>query len=174
MLAGSLLRGALVIALAVSSLTGTQAQTSANDWAGRLLIRHNLERGLKGAQPLRWSPALAQEAEVWAERLANENRFEHSDHSTRRGAGENLWMGSMGYYDADQMMDTFLDERRLYRPGAFPQVSITGQWEDVGHYTQIIWPQTEEVGCAVAHNQAFDILVCRYWPAGNTVGVRIN
>ncbi|WP_197707084.1 CAP domain-containing protein [Calothrix sp. NIES-3974] len=26
----------------------------------------------------------------------------------------------------------------------------TGNWVDVGHYTQIIWRNTTEVGCAIA------------------------
>jgi len=173
------LAGALVMVVAGSAAAErpglpAQAQAAQGDFAWRLLARHNLERDRKGNERLRWSQKLAQQAQAWADRLAATNRFEHADHAARAGAGENLWMGSAGYYDADQMIDTFRDERKHYVPGPFPQNSRSGRWQDVAHYTQIIWPATEEVGCAVARGRANDVLVCRYWPAGNTVGVRID
>jgi hypothetical protein len=39
-------------------------------------------------------------------------------------------------------------EKRYFRPGIFPDVSTTGNWYDVSHYTTMIWPTTERVGCA--------------------------
>ncbi|MGV3555322.1 MAG: CAP domain-containing protein [Croceibacterium sp.] len=173
---GSLIAGALACALAFITAAGADAQrrSAANPFAEQLLARHNMERDRKGVQRLAWSRKLAQEAQGWADRLAIENTMRHADHATRGGAGENLWMGSAGHFGAEQMIDGFLAERQQYRPGAFPDVSRTGRWEDVGHYTQIIWPGTQEVGCAVARNANNDFLVCRYWPAGNTVGVRID
>jgi hypothetical protein len=140
----------------------------------RLLADHNGERARKGAAPLAWSHQLAQEAQSWADRLARDDRMYHSDRQTRRGAGENLWTGTAGYYGADDMIGGFLNERKHYRPGTFPQVSSTGRWQDVGHYTQVIWPSTQQVGCAVAHNRSHDFLVCRYWPAGNVFGHAIG
>jgi hypothetical protein len=69
------------------------------------------------------------------------------------------------------MVGGWASERKVYQPGVFPIVSRTGKWEDVGHYTQIIWPTTQRVGCALATNARSDYLVCRYWPAGNVNGV---
>ena len=173
---GSIIGGALACALAFTATAGADAQrrAAANPFAEQLLERHNMERDRKGATRLTWSRKLAQEAQGWADRLAIENTMRHADHTARGGAGENLWMGSAGHFGAEQMVDAFLAERQHYRPGAFPQVSRTGRWEDVGHYTQIIWPGTQEVGCAVSRNASNDFLVCRYWPAGNTFGVRID
>lgn len=73
-------------------------------------------------------------------------------------------MGSAGYFSAEDMVGGFLPERAQFRAGTFPQVSRTGNWADVGHYTQIIWPRTTEVGCAVTKGAAMDFLVCRYKP----------
>jgi hypothetical protein len=143
-------------------------------FSSRLLADHNAERQRKGAVPLEWSPLLAQEAQSWAERLAHDDRMYHSDRATRRGAGENLWSGTSGYFSADDMLGAFLGERKAYKPGIFPDVSKTGRWQDVGHYTQVIWPGTQQVGCAVSHNKAREFLVCRYWPAGNVFGHAVN
>jgi hypothetical protein len=173
---GSLVAAGLACALVIAGTACAEAApqlpavAQPNAFALRLLADHNAERVRMRAAPLTWSYQLAQEAQSWAERLAHDDRMYHSDRETRRGAGENLWYGSAGYYSADDMVGGFLNERTMYRPGTFPQVSTTGRWEDVGHYTQVIWPGTQQVGCAVAHNKAHDFLVCRYWPAGNVFG----
>jgi hypothetical protein len=43
---------------------------------------------------------------------------------------------------------------------------------DVGHYTQLVWRATTQVGCASASSEREDILVCRYAEAGNYRGER--
>ena len=48
--------------------------------------------------------------------------------------------------------------------------SRSGNWEDVGHYTQMIWPGSVRVGCAIRSSASNDYLVCRYSPAGNVMG----
>ncbi len=166
------LAGALAIAINVPAVA--QAPQVMSAFAGRLLADQNAERDQKGEAPLSWSDDLARDAQGWADRLARDDRMYHSDHASRHGAGENLWVGPAGYYGADDMIDGFLAEKKHFRPGMFPQVSTTGRWEDVGHYTQIIWPSTQQVGCAVAHNRVHDFLVCRYYPAGNVFGHPIN
>jgi hypothetical protein len=40
----------------------------------------------------------------------------------------------------------------------------------VGHFTQLAWRDTREVGCARATSVREDILVCRYTQAGNYIG----
>ncbi len=62
------------------------------------------------------------------------------------------------------------DEKRLFFPGAFPNVSRTGNWVDVAHYTQMIWKGTTHVGCAIYRDGAWDYLICRYSPPGNRDG----
>ena len=149
-------------------------QERVNGFASRLLAAHNIERDRTGAARLRWSNKLAQDANAWALRLAREGRLEHASGEQRRGSGENLWMGSARKYSAEDMIGGFVNERDKFRAGIFPQVSRTGNWADVGHYTQLIWPGTQEVGCAVAAGEMNDVLVCRYFPAGNIIGERIG
>ncbi|MGX7952751.1 CAP domain-containing protein [Tsuneonella sp. HG249] len=140
------------------------------DFARRLLEAHNAERDRAGLPALAWSSKLAHDAQGWAGELSRQGTLQHADDYQRRGMGENLWMGTAGHYSAEDMVGGFIAERAKFRPGTFPQVSRTGNWADVGHYTQIIWPATTEVGCAVAKGGAHDFLVCRYNPAGNVVG----
>ena len=80
-------------------------------------------------------------------------------------------MGPRRLYDYEVMIGAFLDEKRLFRRGGkLPNLSVTGRWEDVGHYSQMIWRGTRKVGCALAEGQNYDYLVCRYFPAGNVFG----
>ena len=139
----------------------------------RILNEQNGERRAKGHAPLVWNARLASDAQAWADSLARRGAFEHAQ---QRGTpqGENLWRGTAGAYSPEEMIDSFLSERRYFRPGRFPNVSRTGNWHDIGHYTQIIWPATQQVGCAVARGRGNDVLVCRYWPAGNVMGQPIR
>ena len=134
----------------------------------RLLAAHNGERARMGVPRLVWSERLTAEARVWAGSLARRRAFHHSNRKTRGGTGENLWMGTTGYYSPEDMIGSFLEEKRDFRRGVFPAVSRTGNWDDVSHYTQIIWPTTQEIGCAIARSGGgMEVLVCRYWPKGN-------
>jgi hypothetical protein len=39
-----------------------------------------------------------------------------------------------------------------------------------GHFTQIVWRDTKEVGCGVANGNNSEFWVCYYTPPGNYVG----
>ena len=166
--------GAAIAALgticAIAAPLSAQNRERINPFAMDLLEEHNRARAQVGVSHLEWSNRLAREAHEWAQHLAREGRMIHATRDQRGGSGENLWMGSAGYYDADTMIDGFVSERRHFRNGNFPQVSSTGNWRDVGHYTQVIWGSTREVGCASVRGGEMDYVVCRYWPAGNVIG----
>ncbi len=158
-------------ALCMASTTGFATSDRPDTSEERVWLKeHNAARAQFGSAPVRWNSDLEREARQWANRLARSNQFQHSDYRARNGTGENLWMGTRGYYQPAQMIAGFVEERRYFKPGRFPQVSRTGNWGDVGHYTQIVWPETREVGCAKAANRSNEVLVCRYWPSGNVMG----
>ena len=136
-----------------------------------MIQAHNRARAAAGVPALVWNTTLAADAERYARDLARTGKFEHSKEP--RGAspeGENLWTGTRGAYRYEEMASHWVDERRDYRRGPTPDFSVTGRWEDVAHYTQIIWRGTTQFGCATASNAKDDYLVCRYTPPGNVVG----
>lgn len=167
-------RAALIFSAAL--IVGSPLAARSTDLEGRLfparaLAAHNLARAQAGVPPLQWDRQLGTEAARYALRLAISGTFQHSAPAFRRNAGENLWMGTRGAFSVETMVGNWVSERRLFRAGVFPVVSRTGNWRDVGHYTQIVWPSTQRVGCALATNARNDYLVCHYWPAGNVHGL---
>jgi hypothetical protein len=156
----------LLLVLAISA----SAQNFAAQFPVRVLAAHNVQRARLGIPRLKWDPALGTAAAAYAQHLAFTGRFEHSDRRQRRGIGENLWSGTHGAFSVEAMVGAWASERRQFVPGIFPNTSRTGRWMDVAHYTQIVWPTTQRIGCALAATPRTDYLVCRYAPAGNING----
>lgn len=142
-------------------------------FAGEILYQHNFERRAAGVAPLAWDAGLAAGAAAYARQLAVARTLRHSNRATRPGQGENLWMGTSGYFSPRLMVMSWSSEKGRFRPGIFPNVSTTGNWADVGHYSQMIWPSTTRLGCAAAVAGRNEALVCRYSPAGNITGRRV-
>ena len=156
-----------ILALAATLLA---APAPAQDpLAAQLLAAHNRERLAVGHAPLQWDDRLAADAAAYAPVLASIRRLIHSPRESRPGQSENLAMASHATLTPEQLVGLWSREKLLLRPGMFPAVSSTGRWEDVGHYTQMVWPTTTRVGCAL-YPGPMDILICRYSPKGNIDG----
>jgi len=138
--------------------------------SSRLLAAHNAERAAVGLPALAWDPQLAAAAASYGPVLAASGTLNHSPRASRPGQRENLWRGTAGAYLPEQMVGSWIAERRFFRPGIFPNVSTTGNWLDVAHYTTMVWPTTTRVGCALYRARGFDYLICRYSPPGNIDG----
>lgn len=163
-----------VLAASAVASSSSDAQNPTASIKEAALEAHNIERDEFGSPPLQWSEKLAAEAQIWAGTLASEGRMRHASNDERVGAGENLWMGPSGVFSAHVIVGTFIAEKRHFAPGVFPNITSTGKWRDVGHYSQVVWPETQELGCAVGRNDTNEFWVCRYWPAGNKYGVDLK
>lgn len=184
---------AMRIALALTLLTfalpaahAQDAETIEDEWVDaapqprseallrtEMLRDHNRVRAHYALPALVWDAQLAADALDYANELAARNRFEHAPRLPGRPVqGENLWMGTRSAYAYREMTGSWIEEGADFRNGAFPDVSRTGSWHDVGHFTQIIWGETRAVGCGLAANRENEYLVCRYFPAGNVWGER--
>ncbi len=133
-----------------------------NEIAEEFLEVHNRYRTEVGIEGLTWSDELAESATEWAEQLAATCAFEHSTGNY----GENLWMGTSGAFSITDVVDAWGSEKQHYN---YSDNSCV-EGEVCGHYTQMVWENTTEVGCGVASCDGFDIWVCQYTPQGNIVG----
>jgi hypothetical protein len=175
LLALSLMTGLILPAGAASAVARQDApmgvEAPAQDVSARLLAAHNVERARVGTAPLRWDHALAAEAGVWARELVDTGFWGHDP--ARHGHGENLWSGwGDRIWTPEEMVGEWTAEKRLYVRGVFPNVSRTGDWTAVGHYTQMVWSETTHVRCAIAVRGNRSVLACRYSPPGNIRGSR--
>jgi uncharacterized protein YkwD len=136
-----------------------------------VLNAHNSARHQFGVAPVIWNEELAAGALAHAQYMAATGIYGHDQTPGRRKkSGENLWRGTRGVFSYDVMVGVMVEEARYFRPGAFPDNAVNGDWHSVAHYTQIVWPTTTEVGCALASSATTDYFVCRYAPTGNKDG----
>jgi hypothetical protein len=164
------LAGALALTLAAPLVQGATGVD--NNLAQRLLAGHNRERAAMGIPPLAWNELLARDAGLYAAHLTKVGYLVHSvdDPAETDPQGENLWAGTRGYYGPEQMVGLWVDEKKDFKAGIFPNNSLSGDLENVAHYTQVVWRSSRAVGCAVAHGIEDDFLVCRYSEGGNVIG----
>jgi pathogenesis-related protein 1 len=148
-----------------------------------ILAAHNQLRAALGIAPLRWSGQMQDYAQQWATHLAQGNgcQMQHRSHAHANPleAGENLyWASPLRWSDGRTEVQAispaavaqdWASEAADYnvasntcRPGA-----------QCGHYTQMVWRTTTEVGCGMAVcPDKGQIWVCSYNPPGNWVGER--
>jgi hypothetical protein len=163
---------AAALALLAATPAGTQGPVMAGatgTLAAEILAAHNRERAAVGSAPLQWDPQLAAAAASYGPVLGRLGDLQHSPRETRPGQRENLAMAWHGTMNAGEIVGLWIAEKKMLQPGIFPAVSRTGNWEDVGHYTQLVWPTTTRVGCAI-YSTDWDYLICRYTPPGNEDG----
>ncbi|MEN0063613.1 MAG: CAP domain-containing protein [Myxococcota bacterium] len=115
--------------------------------------------------PLTWDPELAEVARNWAEGC----RFVHSQTS---GLGENLYAASWAA-TIQEAVDSWAAEDAWYDYDTNSCSNVCG------HYTQIVWRDTQRVGCGFADCPVIEgtnfggrYWVCNYDPPGNFVGQR--
>jgi uncharacterized protein YkwD len=148
-------RFAIAIGLLLASPVGASPEEQAFVEAHRQVrVRHC-------APPLRWSDKLAAVARSWAKKLASHGcALQHS-----RGAfGENLASGTSGSLDPASVVGMWAAEEKGYN------FSRGGFSMTTGHFTQVVWRATTELGCARASCGSLDVFVCEYGPPGNVEG----
>jgi uncharacterized protein YkwD len=127
---------------------------------------HNRWRVRVGVPLVRWNTEIAASAQAFADSCP----AGHSSNESRRNIagfaelGENL-AGGRGM-SIVQAIGNWVAERARYDFGTAISETNFGSF---GHYTQIVWKQTTEIGCGVSACGTYNI-VCRYGEAGNRLG----
>lgn len=173
------LRGLGIAALLwTGALAGATAAALAPAEQQALVERHNHWRAQVGVPALRWSDELARSSAQWAARLGRGGQCDMT-HSGREDVGENLyWASPLSSSDGDdtvqdiaasEVVDSWGEESKDYSYAR----NRCRAGQVCGHYTQLVWKDTREVGCArqVCSDRA-QVWVCQYRPAGNYVGER--
>ena len=133
------------------------------------LAHHNKVRRDVGIQPLIWSTKLSAYAQEWANHLANDNNCNMAHRKAPgqdgRTYGENIfWGSSASEFKPIDASEDWYSEIKLYKYRELTEKN----WDATGHYTQMIWKDTKEigVGISICQNGAL-IVVANYYPAGN-------
>jgi len=113
-----------------------------------------------------WSDTLEKSAQDYANTLSQNGQFTHSS----SGYGENLYASSSSAV-LKNGVDSWVNEESAYSYNTNSCINN----RVCGHYTQVIWKTTKEVGCAKAIYQTgkykgWTVVVCQYNPAGNFIG----
>jgi uncharacterized protein YkwD len=130
-----------------------------------MLALHNGVRARVGVPPLIWSDRLASRAQDWANTLVSRNEFFHRPNSS---FGENLFAITGAPSSPAEVIDAWAGESRDYNYRSNRCRGVCG------HYTQLVWRNTREVGCAMGYSRREnrEVWVCNYDPPGNYIGER--
>jgi uncharacterized protein YkwD len=137
-----------------------------------MLKTHNNYRAQHGTPALSWSQQLAKQSQDWANACTpepnNPARFAHSPGAWKAGYGENLFWGA-GTTGTDAV-DWWYSEGKRYdfnNPYASFTAGDQDSTKEVRHFTQVVWRDSKELGCAVANCGGQSLWVCQYSPPGN-------
>ncbi len=136
---------------------------------------HNTIRSELGIVPLAWSDTLAEYARARAVGLAKTGCRMRHEPSGRYG--ENLYWASAVRWSngkretqnisARHVADSWAQEEKDYNA----QTKKCRKGAVCGHYTQMIWRDSKEIGCGMATcTDKGQIWVCNYNPPGNYIG----
>ena len=149
-------------ALAAVCLLAAPVAASAAGLESDILQRHNAMRARHGVPPLRWNASIAAVAQDWANTNARQNRMYHRQPNRY---GENIYWMSGGKVTGAMAVDAWYGEISQYNYGR-PGFSAA-----TGHFTQVVWKDTTEVGCGSARDsRGGTYVVCNYSPPGNVQG----
>ncbi|KAI2614972.1 PR-1-like protein [Hypoxylon sp. NC1633] len=171
---------------ATPTATSAPEDPAGDDYPSMAVYRHNLHRSNHSAPEITWSDKLA----GYASNTAATCHFAHDMDQGGGGYGQNIasWglssgASKLGDVGALKMAITdfwYNGEFHNFLPEFYGEAtpSNTTDFEKWGHFTQLLWKASNEVGCASQYCESgtmysgFDswFTVCNYGPQGNVGG----
>ncbi|KAJ6659604.1 hypothetical protein lerEdw1_018573 [Lerista edwardsae] len=130
-------------------------------------FRRNVEPPASNMVKMTWNDGIAETAKAWAEKCTG--RLSNKDERILNGVPCGEVMSKSTYaLSWKEMIAMWYSKKSNFQYG----IGAVDPRKDTTVYTQLIWYNTHEVGCAVAYcpdkEYSFEY-VCRYCPAGNIV-----
>lgn len=144
--------------------------------AQQLVNYHNQKRQEVKTPPVSWSTQIAQFAQGRADTIARTKNFAHLPQG-QNPYGENLAQGgssggASGYTVVMACDGWYAEKAKMPRGARVMTVDLFNR--GVGHYTQMVWKGTTQIGAGIAHFQqngfAMTVVVCCYNSPGNFIG----
>ena len=123
-----------------------------------LLVASNKLRAKHGSPPFKWSSSAAAKAKQWARHLAESGTLQHGNHE---GMGQNLAYKTGQELSAQEVANMWYEEISDY------DFAHPGFKSNTGHFTQLVWASSTEMGAAVVTQGNRSYVVANYIPAGN-------
>ena len=124
---------------------------------------HNKWRTDVGSPSIKWNNVLEDYAGNWATSMGKKGC--KMKHRPNNKYGENLYWSSGLPLSPKFVVDDWGSGIKDYKGEVFGESKGV-----VGHYTQVVWRTTTEVGCAVYKCSNELLVVCNYNPSGNWIG----
>ncbi|XP_043113550.1 Golgi-associated plant pathogenesis-related protein 1 [Puntigrus tetrazona] len=124
------------------------------------LEAHNQYRKQHQAPELTYSAELCSAAQTWADHLLSIKSLGHSDTEN----GENVFYSFSSAKKTpkgNEAVDSWYSEIKDYK------FSSPGHQQNTGHFTQVVWKSSTELGVGLATDGNKVFVVGQYKPAGN-------
>lgn len=130
-----------------------------------ILDNHNYHRKMHQVDPLTRSAEIEAVAQAYSEHLADINDMQHSGN---KKYGENLyycWASNGICVTGEKASEIWYSEVSKYD---YSNPEFTS---GTGHFTQLVWKGSTQIGCGAACNIKNNCFVtCNYYPPGNYIG----
>ena len=154
-----------LLAIVISSET-----VDLNTAKKELVDRHNNYRAQHRVGKLSKNDGIEEIAQKFSKELVSRGQLARSSNKYKgEQLGENLYYGLNSGYVGTEPVDVWYkgEEQFDYKSNKMK--------EGTGHFTQLVWKNTKEIGCGISQDaEGGYYVVCNYYPAGNYFGEYIK
>uniref|UniRef100_G3U097 ShKT domain-containing protein n=1 Tax=Loxodonta africana TaxID=9785 RepID=G3U097_LOXAF len=130
-------------------------------------LRRKVNPSASNMLKMTWNAEVAKNAEKWAKKCTLSHSHQNQGKTGSVACGENLFMSSDPRSWSD-VIQSLYNEVKDFQYG-FGSIRANAE---TGHYTQLVWATSHQLGCALAHcpRHTFQYYyVCQYCPPGNDI-----